>query len=102
MQSQYNRFTMNTKEKTQIQVRIDSKTKRDAKKILDELGMDASTAVNILFKQIVRTGALPIDLRDINGFRPAKATELRESIQKARTSKKTFKSSKALVKDLLS
>ena len=30
--------------------------------------MDASTAVNILFKQIVRSGTLPIDIRDVNGF----------------------------------
>ncbi len=92
---------MSTKEKTQIQVRIDLKTKLDAKKILDEIGMDASTAVNILFKQIVRTGTLPIDLRDINGFRLAKTRELRESIQDARENKKTFKNSKVLIKDLL-
>ena len=93
---------MKTKEKTQLQVRIDTKTKRQAKKILEEIGMDASTAVNILFRQIVRTGTLPIDLRDVNGFRPAKAAELRESIKDAQASKKTFKNSKALVEDLLS
>lgn len=92
---------MKAKEKTQIQVRIDLKTKRDAKKILDEIGMDASTAVNILFKQIVRTGTLPIDLRDVNGFSPAKAKELEESIKSAEASKKTFKNAKSLMDDIL-
>ncbi|VAW11709.1 hypothetical protein MNBD_BACTEROID05-1011 [hydrothermal vent metagenome] len=92
---------MKAKEKTQIQVRIDLKTKRDAKKILDEIGMDASTAVNILFKQIVRTGTLPIDLRDVNGFSPAKAKELEESIKSAEASKKTLKNAKSLMDDIL-
>ena len=94
-------MSINTKEKTQIQVRIDSKTKKDAKKILDGIGMDVSTAVNILFKQIVRTGTLPIDLRDVNGFSPTKAKELEESIKSAKASKKTFKSAKSLLDDIL-
>lgn len=93
---------MKTRGKTQLQVRIDAETKRQAKKILEEIGMDASTAVNILFRQIVRTGTLPIDLRDINGFRLTKAAELRASIKDAQSSKRTFKNSKTLVEDLLS
>ena len=40
------------KNDAQIQVRIDAKTKREAKMVLEEIGMDISTAVNILFKQI--------------------------------------------------
>lgn len=93
---------MKTKEKTQIQVRIDTKTKREAKKVLEEIGMDVSTAVNILFKQIARSGFFPIDLRDINGFRPNRARELRESIDEARQSKRTFKNTTALMADLRS
>ena len=87
--------------KTQIQVRIDKDIKEESKKILENIGMDASTAVNILFRQIVRTGTMPIDIRDINGFTPAKATELRKSIREAR-GKTAFaaKTSKELVKQL--
>jgi addiction module RelB/DinJ family antitoxin len=92
---------MKTSEKTQIQVRIDVDTKNKAKKILENIGMDASTAVNILFKQIVRSGTLPIDLRDINGFAPQKASELKESIKDAEQSKKSFKNTKMLMNDLL-
>ena len=59
---------MNGKTMTQLQVRIDTKTKEKAKKILEDLGLDASTAVKILFKQIVRTGTLPLEMRDTDDF----------------------------------
>lgn len=93
---------MKTKEKTQIQVRIDIQTKKEAKRILENIGMDASTAVNILFKHIVRSGTFPIDLRDINGFRPHKARELREAIQDVSKSTVEFKNAKTLVDELYS
>jgi len=93
---------MKTKEKTQIQVRIDVDTKKEAKKILENIGMDTSTAVNILFKQIAHTKTFPIDLRDVNGFRAHKARELRESIVEAKNSVKSFKNAKNLLTDLRS
>jgi len=102
MRLQYNDHNMKTKEKTQIQVRIDINTKKKAKKVLENIGMDASTAVNILFKQIARTKTFPIDIRDINGFRPHKARELRESIIEAKESTKSFKNTKDLLMDLRS
>ena len=91
---------MKTKEKTQIQVRIDAQTKKEAKKILGNIGMNTSTAVNILFKHIVRSGTFPIDLRDINGFRPHKARELREAIRDTSRSSMSFKTVKTLMDDL--
>ncbi len=84
---------------TQIQVRIDAKTK--AKKILNELGLDVSTAVKILFKQIVYTGTLPLELRDVNGFRPHKAKELEEAIIDVEKSKEGYTSVDKLMKNLL-
>jgi len=102
MKQQYNKNIMKTKEKTQIQVRIDAKTKKEAKEVLENIGMDASTAVNILFKQIAKSGTFPIDLRDINGFRPHKAQELREAISDAKNGKISHKNSKSLMADLRS
>jgi len=93
---------MKTAPKTQLQVRIDARTKKDAKQVLHNIGMDASTAVNILFTQIVRTNAFPIDLRDVNGFRPKKARELREAIYDASRSETSFKDAGSLLKDLRS
>jgi addiction module RelB/DinJ family antitoxin len=91
---------MKIKTKTQIQVRIDADTKKKAKEVLENIGMDASTVVNILFKQIARFGTLPIDLRDLNGFTSSKANELKESVHSALRSKKTFKNAKSLMRDL--
>lgn len=44
---------------TTIQVRVKEKTKTKAKKVLDDLGLDISTAVNMYLEQIVREQALP-------------------------------------------
>ncbi len=91
---------MKTKAKTQIQVRIDAKTKKDAKRVLEDIGMDASTAVNILFRYIARSGTFPIDLRDMNGLRSHKAQELREAMVDSKQSRKSFKDVKGLMADL--
>ena len=86
--------------KTQFQVRIDTKTKKQASKILDNLGLDMSTAVRIFFKQIVNFGTFPLEIRDENGFRTEKSFELKQSIVEAEKNKKTFSSAKSLLKDL--
>ncbi|MBI2453350.1 type II toxin-antitoxin system RelB/DinJ family antitoxin [Candidatus Peregrinibacteria bacterium] len=51
-----------------IQVRIDEKTKKDSKKILDNLGIDMSTAIKVYLKQIVITRGIPFQLLTENGL----------------------------------
>ena len=85
----------------QIQVRIDSETKKKAKEILDTLGLDISTAVKMLFRQIINTKNLPLEIRDENGFTLKGAEELRASILDAEKSGRKFKSGKELIKDAL-
>ena len=58
---------MNTPQTT-IQVRIDAKTKRESKIILDKIGLDMSSAVKILLRNIIVTKSFPIELRTANGF----------------------------------
>lgn len=89
------------KNSEQLQIRIDSKTKNEAKKILDGLGMDMSSAVKIFFRQVINTKNFPCELRDENGFTLKNAEILRESILSARKSKKVFKNGKDLIKDAL-
>lgn len=86
----------------QIQIRIDKKTKQQAKKILDDLGLDMSVAVKMLFKQIIYTKNIPYEIRDTNGFTLKQAQNLREAVKEAESSPKIFKSSKGLIKDALS
>lgn len=93
---------MTTLNKTQIQVRIDRKTKNGAKKILENLGLDMSSAIKVFLRQVYITGTFPLEIRDANGLSKTKANELRESIKDTEKSNKTFPSVKTLMKDLKS
>jgi len=101
MQLQYTQI-MATLNKTQIQVRIDRKTKNGAKKVLESLGLDISSAVKVFLRQVHITGTFPLEIRDANGLSKTKANELRESIKDAEKSNEIFSSVKTLMKDLKS
>ena len=92
---------MITKNSEQLQIRIDSKTKNEAKKILDSLGMDMSSAIKIFFRQIINTKNFPCELRDENGFTLRNAEILRKSVASAKNSNKSFNKGSALIKDAL-
>lgn len=51
-----------------IQLRIDKKTKNSAKKILNEVGMDISSAIKIYLKQVVIRNGIPFQLLTENGL----------------------------------
>lgn len=55
---------MKTKKAT-IQVRIDEDVKSQAVEVLNDLGMDASTAINVFLRQVIAENGLP--------FQPTKA-----------------------------
>jgi len=63
---------------TNITIYTDSKLKSKAQAILDDLGLDMSTAVNIFLKQLVNKEALPfeIDKSEITNVKQARS-ELR-------------------------
>lgn len=86
---------------TQIQVRIDQHTKKSAQYILGELGLDLSTAIKILCKQIEHTGTFPLELRDMNGFRSQTAQVLQQARSSAKANPKKFRQVKALLRDAL-
>jgi DNA-damage-inducible protein J len=85
----------------QIQIRIDSKTKNEARKILDNLGMDMSSAIKMFLRQVINTKNFPCELRDENGFTLKNAGILRESIAEAEKSNKSFNKGSDLIKDVL-
>lgn len=45
-----------------IGIRIDDDVKREAEKILEELGLSTSTAINIFFRAIIREHGIPFEL----------------------------------------
>jgi len=47
---------------TNINIRTDSKLKKQAQLILEDLGLDMSTAINIYLNQIVYRQAIPFEI----------------------------------------
>ncbi len=92
---------MAIKNSEQLQIRIDAKTKKEAKQILAGLGMDMSSAIKIFLKQVVNTKNFPCEIRDANGLSLHNSNILRESVIDAENSEKSFKRGKDLIKDAL-
>ncbi|STP30304.1 DNA-damage-inducible protein [Enterococcus durans] len=53
----------NSTEKSRIQVGIDKELKENAEMILEELGLNATIAITILYKQVVARGEFPVDIK---------------------------------------
>lgn len=53
----------NPKEKSRIQVGIDKDLKENAEMILEELGLNPTTAITILYKQVVARGEFPVEIK---------------------------------------
>ena len=84
-----------------VNVRIDSKTKADAEAVFSELGLTPSTAINLFYKQVIRTGSIPfkIQLEKLNR-KTIKALKEADKIEKHPKKQKTYNSVEELVEDL--
>jgi addiction module RelB/DinJ family antitoxin len=67
-----------------LQVRIDENTKKSAKKVLDKIGMDMSSAVKVYFKQIVITQGLPFPLLTENRLTIQQEKEILKASEEAK------------------
>lgn len=83
-----------------IQIRIDQKMKNDVKIILDNIGLDFSSAIKIYFHQILNKKGIPFELKTENGFSQKKEEEILNSIKTAKKNNKKFINSKDLINDL--
>jgi len=46
-----------------VNIRVDDAIKKQAEAIFSELGMSMSTATNIFYRQVARTGGIPFELK---------------------------------------
>lgn len=46
-----------------VNIRVDDKLKQEAENIFSELGLSLSAATNVFYKQVVRYGGIPFELR---------------------------------------
>jgi DNA-damage-inducible protein J len=85
-----------------IQIRIDAKTKREARKTLEGLGLDMSSAVKLFLVNVINRQGIPLDLLTENGFTLAQEQALIAETEVAKKSAKRFTTVDALMKDLAS
>jgi DNA-damage-inducible protein J len=83
-----------------IQIRIDAKTKKAARKTLDELGLDMSSAVKLFLTNVVNRKGIPFDLRTENGFTLAQEQALISETEVAKKTGKSFNDLDELFADL--
>lgn len=70
-----------------IQLRIDDKTKNAAKKILDELGIDMTSAIKVYLKQIAINKGIPFILATENGLTPNEELQILKASKEAKNGK---------------
>ncbi|MES2059472.1 MAG: type II toxin-antitoxin system RelB/DinJ family antitoxin [Patescibacteria group bacterium] len=89
---------MNT---TTIQIRIDTKTKNETKKLFDTLGLDLSSATKLFYVQALRARAIPFEIRTENGFTPSQEREMIKEAEWAKKHAKRYSSVKKMLDDIL-
>lgn len=82
-----------------INVRINEGLKLEVEKVLEELGMNMSTAITVFLKAVVRNNGLPFSL-DIPNEKTNKAYQEVENILSGKTVAKKYKDTVKLRKDL--
>lgn len=66
---------------TNLNLRLDSDVKAKVEAILNDMGMNFTTAVNIYFRQILRTGEIPFTIKaDIPNIETLRAMEEAEKL----------------------
>ena len=69
---------------TTIQIRIDEKTKKSANKIINELGLDMSSAIKLYLRQIIRQKGIPLNFVTENGFTVQEELEILQASEEAK------------------
>ena len=81
---------------TTIQVRTPEKTKKSAMQILEKLGLDLSTAINIYLVQIIERKGIPFEVVTENGLTTAEEKNILKELAWAKKHGKRYASAKAL------
>lgn len=81
---------------TTIQVRTKEKTKKTVQHILEKLGLDLSTAINIYLIKIIEKKGIPFTIVTENGFTPEEERTMLKELAWAKKHGKRYGSAKAL------
>ena len=84
-----------------VNVRIDPEVKRQAESIFESLGLNASIAINMFYKQVIRTSSIPFAIKlDVPNKKTLKALKEAEKLEKSGKGK-AYHSVDELMDDLL-
>lgn len=84
-----------------VKVRINSKLKKQAEEVFASLGISASSAINMFYRQVVRTNSVPFELKaEIPNETTLAALKEAEEIEKGKKKVKSFTDVKDLMEDL--
>ena len=84
---------------TTIQVRIDEKTKKKAKKVFKDMGLDISTGIKVYLNRVVKDNGIPFVVRTENGYTPEQEQEMIKEVQWAKKHAKRYISVDEIMKD---
>lgn len=83
-----------------IQIRIDAKVKRAAKKLFADMGMDLSTGIKLYLAQALKEKGLSFQPRTVNGFTPAQEARMLRETEWAEKHGKRYNSAEELLADI--
>ena len=84
-----------------VNVRIDGNIKADAEAVFSDLGLTPSTAINLFYKQVIRTHSIPFALKaETPNRKTKKALREAEKIEKHPNKYKKYDSVEELTNDL--
>lgn len=91
---------------TIINIRTDEKLKKEANKILQEMGLDMSSGIKLFLTQVVLTKTIPFPVKTANGFTIEEEERILKDIRKAEKDIKAgkgklYSSAKEMTDDLL-
>lgn len=87
---------------TSLNVNVNAETKKEASKVLDELGLNMTTAINIYLKQIVKHNGIPFEVKNrVPNHKLKKALKEADKIIKGKVNSKAYSSAEDLMKDIL-
>jgi DNA-damage-inducible protein J len=88
---------------TTIQIRIDSKVKKEARKLFGSLGTDISSATKMFIAQSIKTQTLAVKGLTENGFTEKEERRILRAVEASKNSKnlsKKYSDVEELIRDL--
>lgn len=89
------------KSQSTIQIRINKKTKQDAQKTFEEMGLDMSSAVKLFLNNVIIEQKIPFEVHTKNGFTLRQEKKIIRETEEALKRGKSYNSAKELINDIL-